>query len=307
MSSFSSADAGLEGFRITRENPKAFLLWVLFAFAVSLIGAVVTVSMPAEVRSALDTLRSEDTPSLTQLGEALLATAPLLVFGLAVQCVMAAAVYRIIFRHDDARLGYLRLGGDELRLMVLTIMILFIVIALLVGVSLGAGVIMAVIYSVSAPAGVFVGVALEVAAMALVIFVLVRLSLAPVATFAERRITVMESWRLTRGHAWKILLANLMAIFCIFLIMLLTMLLFVTLVTIVVTVTGGQFSDIGAFLNPDETSYSAYFNPGMIAYMFVGSIITALWYAVMAAPGAWIYLRLHEAPPARAEPAQSLA
>jgi hypothetical protein len=296
MSSFSATEAGLEGFRITRENPKAFARWVLFSFAVSLLGAIVTVSMPAEVRNALETLRSEQTPTAMQLGAALIAAAPVLLFGLTVQCVMAAAVYRIIFRHDDVRFGYLRFGIDEVRLMGLTLLFLLLVIGLLVGVTLGAALAMAIVSAISSTAAMFVGGVVELFSIGLVVYVLVRLSLAPVITFAERRITIFASWRVTRGHFWVLFLAYLLAVFCIFMIMIVTMFLFLALAFIAVTIAGGQYSDVSALLNPEETSYSSYFNPGMLAYMFVGSVITALWYAVIAAPGAWAYLKLHGAP-----------
>jgi hypothetical protein len=300
MVPFSATEAGLEGFRITRENPRAFALWAIFSFAISVLGAIVTVSMPAEVRSALQTLSSEQTPTAQELGDALIATAPLLLFGLTVQCVMAAAVYRIIFRHDDARFGYLRLGMDELRLMAFTILFLLLVIGLLVGVTLGAGLVMAVVSAISASAAMVAGGVVELFAIGLVAYVLVRLSLGPVITFAERRITMFESWRVTRHQFWPLFLAYALAVFGIFLIMIVTMVLFIAVSMIVIKLTGGQVSDITALFNPDETSYSAYFNPGMLAYMVVGSVMTALWYAVIAAPGAWAYLKLHGEPPAHA-------
>jgi hypothetical protein len=294
MTAFTATEAGLEGFRITRENPGAFVRWVVFSFAVSILGAIVTVSMPAEVRQALKTLASEQTPTLHELLEALIAAAPLMLFGLAIQCMMAAAVYRIIFRHDDAKFGYLRLGMDELRLMGLTLLFLLLVISLLVGVTLAAGLVMAIVSAISAPLAVAVGSGVELFSIGIVVYVLVRLSLAPVITFAERRIALFESWKVTSHHVRDLFLAYCLAVFCIFLIMVLTMVLFIVLALIVVTIAGGQYSDIAALLNPDETSYSSYFNPGMLAYMFVGSVITALWYAVIAAPGAWAYLKLHE-------------
>ncbi|MDB5445936.1 MAG: hypothetical protein JWQ97_1253 [Phenylobacterium sp.] len=298
MTPFSATEAGLEGFRITRENPKAFALWVTFSFLVSVLGAIVTVSMPAEVRTALETLRADQTPDAHQLLEALIAAAPLLVFGLTIQCVMAAAVYRIIFRHDDVRFGYLRLGLDELRLMALTLLFLLLVIGLLVVVTVAAGLVMAVVSAAGAPLAIFIGAVVELFAIGLVVHILVRLSLAPVITFAERRIALFESWKLTHGHFWRLFLAYLLAAFCIVLITLLALILFVTLAFIYLTITGGSYSDISAIMHPDETAYSSYFNPGMIAYMLVGSVITALWYAVIAAPGAWAYLKLHGDPPA---------
>ena len=122
MTGFSATDAALEGFRITRDRPRALLAWTLFCFAVSVASVLITLLMPPEARDALESLQSD--PSQTPTPEALLKTltilSPVLLFGLAVQCVMAAAVYRIILRPADGKFSYLRLGRDELRLMALT-------------------------------------------------------------------------------------------------------------------------------------------------------------------------------------------
>jgi len=40
---------------------------------------------------------------------------------------------------------------------------------------------------------------------------------------------------------------------------------------------------------PDVATIRTYLNPFMIAYMVVGAIFTAVYYAVIAAPGAWAY------------------
>jgi len=298
MIQFSPSEAGLEGFRLARENRRAFGLWVLFSFAVSLLGALVTVSMPAEVRTAMETLQSDSTPDGSTLLHALIAMAPLLVFGLAVQCVMAAAVYRIILRHEDTRYGYLRFGRDELRLMLLTVIFLFLAIAMLVAVSIGAALVAAVGMLGGQGVGILVGLGVELFAVGLVIYVAVRLSLAPVITFAERRIAIFDSWPLTRGAFWRLFGAYVLALICMIVVTIVTLVLFMALAGIVVLLTGGQMEDIGRLFNPEQTSLAAYFNPLMLAYMFVGSIITALYYAVIAAPGAWMYQKLHEPDPA---------
>jgi hypothetical protein len=289
MQVFSPTDAALEGFRVTRENPRAFVRWVLFSFVISLLGAIITVSMPADVRNALDTLRADKTPDTRELLEALLATGPLLWFGLMVQCVMAAAVYRIILRHDDARFGYLRLGLDEIRLMALTLVMLCVVIGLMMAVTMASVLIGGLAFGAGHGVGMAVGAMLELLSLGLIIYVMVRLSLAPVVTFAERRLVLFGAWSLTEGLFWRLLGAYLLAVFTMFLVTLLTLILFITLTFIYQVATGGSPSEVLALLNPDETSYGSYFNVTMILYMFVGSIVTALWWAVIAAPGAWVY------------------
>jgi hypothetical protein len=68
--------------------------------------------------------------------------------------------------------------------------------------------------------------------------------------------------------------------------------------------TGGQLSDLSGIFKPDETSIRTYLNPGLIAYMVVGSVFSALYYAVIAAPGAVAYQQLHGDPPVRPLTAQ---
>lgn len=290
---FSSTEAGLEGFRITRENPRAFARWAFFSFAVSVLGAVITVAMPPEMRTALQTLAADETPDATKLLEAVVAVIPLLILGLAIQCMMAAAIYRIILRHDDARFGYLRLGWDELRLMGLTLAFVFLGIVGLVALSLAAGLVVAIASFAGRGAMIFMGAVAEVFVLGVIVYVLVRLSLAPVATFAERRITIFESWQLTRGYFWRLFGAYALALACMIVIGLLALVVFLAIAGVIMIAAGGQLSDLRVILQPDETSLLAYAHPAMIAYTVLGAIITALYYAVIAAPAAVAYQHLH--------------
>ncbi|MDB5427855.1 MAG: hypothetical protein JWP28_3304 [Phenylobacterium sp.] len=307
MSGFSASEAALEGFRITRENPRAFGAWVGVSFAISVLGAVVTVLMPPEVRHGLETLRADETPDMAKLVDALIAVAPILILGLAIQCIMAAAVYRLIFRHEDTRFGYLRLGADELRLMALTLIYILLFMALLVAVTLGAAIVAALAAFAGQGAAIFMGGVAELFSLGLVIFVLVRLSLAPVATFAERRLAIFESWRLTRGHFWRLFGAYALALACIVVVGFLALVVFTGVAGVILLMTGGQLSDLSSIFKPDETSIRTYFNPGLIAYMITGSVFSALYYAVIAAPGAVAYAQLHGHPPEQPLTAQTEA
>ncbi|MDB5476062.1 MAG: hypothetical protein JWP49_1573 [Phenylobacterium sp.] len=297
MKRFSPSDAALEGFRITRENPRAFAWWAGASFLVSVLGVFVTVLMPANVRNAMNTLAGEETPDIGTLLDALIAVSPLFVFGLAFQCMMAAAIYREIFRHEDSRFGYLRLGADELRLMALTLFFVLMAILMLAGATLGAAIVGSLVSAVGGTSlGVSIGAMAELFFLGLAIFVLVRLSLAPAATFAERRLRVGESWTLTRGSFWPLFGAYLLAFACIVVIGLLAMVLFSAVAGVMVILAGGQLTDLSAIFHPDETSFRTYLNPGMIAYMIVGSLFNTLYYAVIAAPGAVVYRGLHDNP-----------
>ncbi|WP_299544606.1 hypothetical protein [Phenylobacterium sp.] len=277
------------------------------SFAISVLGAVVTVLMPPEVRHGLETLRADETPDMAKLVDALIAVAPILILGLAIQCIMAAAVYRLIFRHEDTRFGYLRLGADELRLMALTLIYILLFMALLVAVTLGAAIVAALAAFAGQGAAIFMGGVAELFSLGLVIFVLVRLSLAPVATFAERRLAIFESWRLTRGHFWRLFGAYALALACIVVVGFLALVVFTGVAGVILLMTGGQLSDLSSIFKPDETSIRTYFNPGLIAYMITGSVFSALYYAVIAAPGAVAYAQLHGHPPEQPLTAQTEA
>ena len=304
MSGFSASEAALEGFRVTRENPRAFGAWVGVTFLVSILGPIISVLMPADVRHGLDTITANETPTASQFLDALILVSPILLLGLAIQCVMAAAVYRLIFRHDDTRFGYLRLGADELRLMGLTVIYLGLVMALVVGMTVASAVVMAVASAAGQAVGNFVGMVAWLFSVGLVIFVLVRLSLAPVATFAERRLAIFESWSLTRGQFWRLLGAYVLALACIAVIGVLVLVVFSAVAGVVVLLTGGKIADVGAILNADQTSLRSYFSVGIIAYMIVSSVFSALYNAVIAAPGAVAYQKLHGTPPGQPLAAQ---
>jgi uncharacterized membrane protein YidH (DUF202 family) len=307
MPGFQPADAGLEGFRITRENPRAFLAWVGASFVVSVLAPVITAFMPASVKHGLETITANETPTASQLLDALIVVAPVLVLGLAIQCVMAAAVYRLIFRHDDTRFGYLRLGADELRLMGLTVIYIGLITGLLVGVTMASAVVTAVASVAGTMVAGFVGAVTSLFSIGLVIFVLVRLSLAPVATFAERRLAIFESWGLTRGVFWPLLGAYVLALACIVVIGFLIIVVFSGVAGAVILAGGGELSDVGAMLNPRDSSLKSYFSVGLIAYMVVSSVFSALYNAVIAAPGAVVYQQLHGTPPSRPLTAQAEA
>jgi len=307
MPGFSASEAALEGFRLTRENPRAFGAWVGASFLVSVLAAVSTALMPAEVRHGLETMNSNDTPTAGQFLDALILVAPILILGLAIQCVMAAAVYRLIFRHDDTRFGYLRLGADELRLMGMTLIVFVLAMGLVVAVTMAS----AVLTSLAAVAGpgpeAFAATLTSFLSLGVLVFVLVRLSLAPVATFAERRLAIFESWTLTRGQFWKLFGAYALALACIAVIGILIIVICFGVAGVVVLLSGGQLSDVNKSFKADETSLRSYLSVGVIASMVVSSVFSALYNAVIAAPGAVAYQRLHGAPPSRPLTAQTEA
>ncbi|HLZ77270.1 hypothetical protein [Phenylobacterium sp.] len=299
MAGFSPSDAALEGFRLTRENPKAFGIWAAASLLVNVLSGVIDAFMPASVKHGLETISASDVMTGPQLLDALILTAPVILLGLAVLNVMAAAVYRLIFRHDDTRFGYLRLGADELRLMGLTLIYIVLFIALVVGVGMVSGIVVALAGLAGPTVQNFLGWLSIPVSFGVIVYVLVRLSLAPVATFAERRLAIFESWGLTRGQFWRLFGAYVLALACVVVVGFLALVVFTGAAGVVVLLTGGKLADLGSILNPKDVTLSSYLSIGLIASMILSSVFSALWNAVMAAPGAVAYQQLHGDPPPR--------
>jgi hypothetical protein len=299
MSGFSPTEAALEGFRVTRENPKAFGIWVIVTFAISVLGVVIDGFMPGSIKAGLDAINADEVLTPQQFLDTLILIAPILILGLAVLSVMAAAVYRLIFRHEDTRFGYLRLGADELRLMGLTVIFMGIAIGLVVSVGMLVGILVVLISTVVPAATTFASLVGTVFSFGVIIYVLVRLSLAPVATFAERRLSIFESWALTRGQFWPLFGAYFLAVICIIAVGVLLMTVFAGVAGAVALMMGGQLSDVKAIFAADGANLRSYLSIGVVAYAIVNSVLSALYNAVIAAPGAVAYRELHGWPPAQ--------
>jgi hypothetical protein len=199
MSRFSASDAALEGFRVIREHPRLIAGWAVFNLLALVAMVVLTVIVLLTVGLAAGGGASAAAAQVSgAVGGVVGALGAFLI-----QAMVVAALYRVLLRPDEPGFLYLRLGPDELR--ILGVWLILIVAAVpIVGLAV-LGV------SAAAQAGfgaaVLVGLALGVG----VLLLAQRFVLATVISFAERRIRVIEAWRLTRGHTWSLLGMNLLA------------------------------------------------------------------------------------------------
>lgn len=303
---FKVTEAAFEGFRLVRREPRTIAIWAVF----SLVASVALVA--AMIASGFGRFMGGAAKGATMTPEALTGflVGELIAIGgaILIASIMGAAVYRAILRPAEAPLTRLRLGGDELRLVLLSVImgVVFtgLTVALvipvgLLGVAIGVG---ANLGQAGAEpnAGAMAGIVLVVLlgyllVIAGLVFFAVRLSLAGVMTFAERRLRVFESWRLTKGRFWRLL-------GCYGLTVVLMLPIYMVMMTLYFAITfafsGG---DVGRAMSeiaqPEMTSLAAYLSPARIVYLVLAGAMGGVLNAVMYAPAAAVYRQIADTRP----------
>jgi hypothetical protein len=221
-------------------------------------------------------------PVFEAYGQAMSHTLWLMPISLAVGSVIHAAVARGVLTPEDKAFGYVRFGMDEVRVLLVSIVItlaaiLIYCLAIAVVIAIGA----VAIATEQAWMGLVVVLAIF-AAVALMVWLAVRWSLAIPIVVAEKRFAFFDSFALTRGRFWPLLgmaiIAGLLSVVIWFLSMIVVM--------PVSMMSGmGMMSAMGASTDPsamleafDPTS------PWMIATAVLNAIIYALMVGVVYAP-----------------------
>ncbi len=195
----SPTEAAFEGFRVARRRPAAILAWA----GVWLIGFILMVTaatpfmMPwlseiVEAEGKASAL-SPGARSALQYGE--FASLPIINL---VQSLLMPAVYREILRPADKGLVWLRIGRDELRMLVVMLVLGAVSLALNFGSvkleELAAG-------TLALPLRLLLSLAL----LALSLYVTVRLSLVAPLTFIRRKFAFREGLRKSGGMFWPLI------------------------------------------------------------------------------------------------------
>lgn len=295
MTTYSATDAALEGFRLTRERPRVLLVWALFLLAANTLGLLVMMMAPKEAQEALATISGQEAPNGEQLMSALSAVAPLLLLGLMIQRTMDAAVYRLMLRPDEKSFFYLRLGADELRLAALRLIFVMMAIFFLAVVQFGVFILSVAAAPLGGVAQQLVASVAEIACWIAFLVLAVRLSLASAITFDRKRISIFESWSVTRGHAYRLLGAQVLALCCAAVLGILFFVIFSSVSGAALLATGRSMADLKEIMSPERIELSSYLNPFVLAWTLVGSLFSAVYAAAIPAPGGYIYRHIRTA------------
>jgi hypothetical protein len=185
-------------FRIVRERGGAMLIWTV----VQLIALVAAdFATAALMQNNIEAMFAGAEPIDAQMAY-LLQTVPVFLAGLAVSTVLYAAAQRVVIHPTEGGPGWLKLGMDEVRLFVLTLLFLFVFVAGFLILSLFLNVLVT-----TAGAGEGAG------AVQLVLVILgvvacawlgTRFSLTFPLTLKQKAFALDDGWRLTRGHFWTL-------------------------------------------------------------------------------------------------------
>lgn len=279
---FSATEAAFEGFRLVRRHPLVILFWglaylVMFAVLFALFGGSLA-SIVATTESLQGTQPSPgDLEALGQTwGGLIWLVVPL---SLVIGAVLNTAIARAIVRPADRAFGYLRLGADELRVIVVSVVMgLLIGVAsalLLVTVGFGAG----LAAQVNQGLAVLAAVVLGLGAIALLIWVSLRLSLAVPITVAERRIALFNSFALTRGRT-----APLLGMAVLSFVMYILVSLLGTIIAMPVSLMPGAVTSFGEFDGLTTLQIVQAAGPVIAVWMVVNALLSALQLAVLSAP-----------------------
>lgn len=198
-------DAALEGVRTLRRKPKAVAAWAAFALVMlPILGVIVQIVLGPEGRAVLRGRGASADPReilelVTHLGGAMLL---LILLALAMGSVLTAAIIRSVLQPEDKRFAYLRLGKEEIQLLIVSL-ITWVAALLATVIPSGAVVLGAALLSGGAATWfAFLG---GLAVIGLSLWIAVRLSLLGPHAFSHHHIDVRTAWIQTHGQFWRLL------------------------------------------------------------------------------------------------------
>lgn len=286
---FSATDAAFEGFRVVRRKPMVLLWWAAFylvSFALIFLVAAGPITGLMAAASDLENMGPGATPEdLRPLMMAYLAVFPILIpLGILMGAILNAAVARSVLEPGKSAFGYLRIGMDEVRVAVVSV-VLSIVMALAAMVIFGvAGFIAGFLGAAEVPGGPLIMVVVFLAAAAAMIWLAVRLSLAIPITVAEKKFAFFDSFKVTGGRMWSLIGMAVIAFVMTMVVSILTSIVFFP-----ITMGFGAAMDWESLEGMNAMGVLQAIGPMVAVAIVLQAISSALLAAVMYAPFAAAY------------------
>ena len=288
---FSATDSAFEGFRLVRRNPIAVVGWTLVYLVYTLAtlfaagGMMRSMAVWMEQMEALEAGPPPSSPeALIPIMESYVAAmshmAWAIPLSLVISAVLMAAIARAVLNPGAGGFGYMRLGMDEVRVFVVTLVIAILYCLAATIAFVAALVVGGIAIGFMHGWGALVMLATVLAAIAFVIWLGVRWSLAVPITIDQQRFAFFDSFAATKGHFWPLLGMAVIALVMVILVTLLA-----GIVTMPLNMMGGM-SMLGSMAG-DPTEMLRNFdptNPWIIASSVVSAFIYALTVAVLYAP-----------------------
>lgn len=198
-----------------------------------------------------------------------------------VSAILYTASMRSVLRPDAGGIAFLRLGMDELRTLGLLLLfgiggfVLFFAASMVIGLFAGGMAAGSDSVAVTVLFSMLVGIVL----FGLLLYLVIRFSLAFPLTLHRRAFAIGEAWRLSRGHFWTLFGAALVV----------SLIGFALSTAINMVAMGGYFADIMSAAGDPEAAAKAMerqaaaatsFGTLMILQSIGGSIVAAIWLAL---------------------------
>lgn len=298
MAGFSASAAIMSGFRLIGRHPGVVLTWGLAYVVVALVPLLILFwgDLPALLGLYSKIMQSlmagvapaVNDPDLTRQ-QGLLVAFEFSQLGLNLLAVtlVSCAVYRAVLEPDRKAFAYLRVGMQELWVIASMLALGGVLVAVLIASSAAVGLV-----GQAVGAGTWIGGLIlfltSCGAIAMLVWVALRLSMAAPMSFAERRFRLTEAWLLTRGQGWR-LFAVVLGLAS--MILLIQMVLATLGQVLGLGSSLARIDDLRAFLaNP--AADLARMGPSLAGLVLMQVLVSALSFTLWAAPFAEIYRQL---------------